>query len=248
MKRIIINNLSKKFKIGFKKKQTALSRAWTFISRREPKKEFWVLNNISFEVDAGEIIAIIGSNGSGKSTLLRTITGIYKQDKGTIQMNGKVISIIGLQTGFKKKLSMKENIFLCGSLLGIDKKSLDKYFNLIVSFAELEDYVDTKIYQFSTGMKKRVAISLAIYSVIISKAKILLLDEIFSGGDAHFKKKSYEKINDIIKSGISVLLVSHKMRFLKENCNRTIWMEKGKIIRDGPSKKVINEYLQKTVK
>lgn len=240
--------MSKKFRIGFKKKQTALSRVWSFLSRREPKKEFLVLDKVSFDVDAGEIVAIIGSNGSGKSTLLRTITGIYKQDKGTIKTEGKVMSIIGLQTGFKKKLTMKENIFLCYSLLGLSKKSVEKYFYSIVSFTELEDYVNTKIYQFSTGMKKRMAIAIAIYSVIISKAKVLLLDEVFSGGDAHFKKKSYDKIKDIMKSGISILLVSHQMNFLKKNCARAIWMDKGRIIRDGNSKEVIYEYLKKTTK
>lgn len=241
---ITIQNLSKKFRIGFEKNESILARVWFFISRNESKREFKVLDNISFSVKAGEIVALIGRNGSGKSTLLRTIAGIYKQDQGIIKANGRIISIIGLQKGFKKKLTLKDNIFLCCSMFGIKKSSIKKNVKSIISFAELEEYVNTKLYQFSTGMKTRLAISIAIHGILCSDAKILLLDEVFSGGDPYFKEKSHERIKKIINSGISVILASHRMDFVKKECDRAIWIDKGRIRMDSKSRFVVESYLK----
>jgi ABC-type polysaccharide/polyol phosphate transport system ATPase subunit len=186
--RIIVENISKKFKIGFKKNQGALERFISFFSGKEPKKTIHALKDVSFEVRKGEIVGIIGENGSGKSTLLRVIAGIYKQDEGKIITNGKVISIINLVIGLHLRLTMKDNILLISSFFGLSQKEIEKRFDSIVEFAELESFVNTKIYQFSEGMKQRLAFSIAIYC----NPEILLLDEVFEVGDESFRKKSTE--------------------------------------------------------
>jgi len=239
MHRIIIHNISKKFNIGFKKKQSALARFISIYSGKEPKRELKVLKNISFQASAGEIVGIIGANGSGKSTLLRIIAGIYDQDKGSIEKNGKLISIIGLGSGLKDRLSMKDNIYLIGSYFGLTKKSIKKNFNSIVKFADLSNFVNTKIYQFSQGMLQRLAFSIAVHC----DPQILLLDEVFEVGDQEFRKRSAERIKELVANGATTLLVSHELELIKQYCNRVIWLGKGKVIKEGDAKEVVREYL-----
>ncbi|MBC8494614.1 ABC transporter ATP-binding protein, partial [archaeon] len=166
MYRLVVKNLSKKFSIGCKKKDSTLARVISILSNKESKKKFQVLKNISFNVKEGEMLGIIGNNGSGKSTLLRTIAGIYKADKGTVEINGRVISVINLNAGLNMRLTMKDNIFLCSSLYGLSKKQTQHIFNKIILFAELEKYIDTKLYQFSSGMLARLSFSIAIFCTI----------------------------------------------------------------------------------
>ena len=187
-KRIIIENLSKKFRIGFKKHQSALERFISLFSGKEPKKTIQALKEVSFTAKKGEIMGVIGENGSGKSTLLRTIAGIYKQDEGKIITNGKIISAISLVIGLHLRLTMKDNIFLVGSFFGLSRKEIIQKFHSIVEFAELENFINTKVYQFSEGMKARLAFSIAIHC----NPDILLLDEIFEVGDESFREKSAE--------------------------------------------------------
>jgi ABC-type polysaccharide/polyol phosphate transport system ATPase subunit len=240
MERIIVDNISKKFKIGFKKRQTALARILSFFSGKEPKRTIKALKEISFNAEAGEIVGIIGSNGSGKSTLLRVIAGIFKQDGGIIKINGNLISLIGLAIGFDPRLTMKENIFLCGSLFGLGQKTIKKRFNSIVKFSELEEFVNTKVYQFSEGMKQRFAFSIAIHC----NPEILLLDEVFEVGDQAFRIKSINKIKEIVKKGTTVLLVTHRMDLIEKYCDRVIWVKEGDIFREGAAKKIVKEYLK----
>ena len=238
MIRIKAENISKKFKIGFKKKQSFLVRALALISGKESKTILKALDNISFSVKSGEILGIIGENGSGKSTLLRIIAGIYQQDYGRIGVNGKIISLVNLKAGLKERLTMRENIFLVGSLFGLEKKEIFKKFNSIIRYSDLENFVDTKVYQFSEGMKQRLAFSIAIYSNL----DILLLDEIFEVGDEDFKEKSANKIKEIVKKGGCVILVSHDLEIVKRNCDRIVWMEKGKIKKVEKSKEIVRKY------
>jgi len=240
MERIIVNNVSKKFQIGFKKNQGALARFISVFSGREPKRELWALQNISFQAKAGEIIGIIGSNASGKSTLLRVIGGIYEKDGGTIRINGKIISLISLNVGLKEKLTMKDNIYLCCSLFGLGQREIKEGFSSIVEFAELEDFINTKIYQFSEGMKARLVFSIAIHC----NPEIFLLDEFFEMGDEIFKEKWQNKIKELVKSGITVLMVSHDLNLFKKYCPKIIWLDGGKILMEGDSKEVIKEYLK----
>ncbi len=236
--RIIVENLSKKFQIGFKKNQSALERAISLFSGKEPKKTIQALNNISFTAEKGEIIGIIGENGSGKSTLLRTIAGIYRQDEGKIITNGKVVSLINLKIGLQHRLTMRDNIFLISSFFGLSRKEIIQRYNSIVEFTGLENFINTKIYQFSEGMKARLAFSIAIHCA----PDILLLDEIFEIGDENFRKKSAEKIKEFVNKGVTAILVSHDLHMVKKYCDKVIWLEQGKIKREGKTKEIVEEY------
>lgn len=240
--RIIVDNVNKKFKIGFIKNQSVLSKILSIFSGKENKKTLVALKNISFGIKEGEIVGIVGDNGSGKSTLLRCIARIYSKDSGKIGTKGKVISLINLKLGMQQRIDMKENIFLTGTLFGMTKKEIKKRFISIINFSGLNDFINTKIYQFSEGMKQRLVFSIAIHC----NPKILLLDEIFEVGDGDFKKRSANKIKELVKQGASVLLVSHDLDLIKKHCNKIIWMEKGKIFKEGKTKEIIKEYKRRS--
>lgn len=227
MDRIIINNVSKKFKIGSVESQTALSKFLLLFSGQEPKKTIWANKNISLTVPAGKIIGLIGPNGSGKSTLFRIITGIYQPDEGEVIVNGKIISLINLYVGMKERLTMRENIYLCCSLFGLSPKEIKEKFSNIVNFSELKDYTNTKLYQFSAGMLQRLAFSMAIHC----NPDILLLDEVFEVGDKTFKTRSANKIKELANQGTTVILVSHEQWMIEKYCQQVILMNQGKIIK-----------------
>ncbi len=238
MKRIIVNNLNKNFKIGFRPSQSFLSRVASVISGKEPKKNLKAIDNVSLELNSGEIVGIIGTNGSGKSTLLRIIAGIYNYDSGEVIINGKIISLINLRIGLKERLTMKENIFLVGSYFGVSQKEIKKKLNSIVEFSGLKKFMNTKIYQFSLGMIQRLAFSIAINT----NSEILLLDEVFEVGDEEFRRKSANEIKELIKTGVSVILVSHDLDMIKKHCDKVILMHKGKIIKIGNPREIIGKY------
>ena len=238
MKRVIVNKISKKFKIGFKKKQTAIARFSSFFSGREPKKTLIALQDVSFSADAGEIVGIIGKNGSGKSTLLRILAGIYTNHEGSKSIKGRMIPLIGLGQGLNRRLTMKDNIFLVGSLFGLSKRDIKNRFNSIVAFSDLKEYVHTKPYQFSEGMKQRLAFSIAIHC----NPAVLLLDEVFEVGDEEFKKKSTGKIKELVNGGATVLLVSHDLDLIKKYCDKVIWLDEGRIKMIGKTKEIVKKY------
>jgi ABC-type polysaccharide/polyol phosphate transport system ATPase subunit len=237
--RISVKNISKNFKIGFQKNQSVLARFVSFFSGREPKKVLEALKDVSFEVFSGEILGIIGDNGSGKSSLLRIISGIYKQDGGQITKNGKIISLINLGAGLKERLTMKDNIYLTGALFGLDNFEIGEILKSIADFSGLEKFLNTKLYQFSNGMMQRLVFSIAVHS----KPDILLLDEVFEVGDEDFKKKSAEKIKELIGSGASVILVSHDLELIKKYCNTVLCVNRGEIIGRGVAKEIVDNYL-----
>ncbi|TKJ17513.1 hypothetical protein CEE44_03180 [Candidatus Woesearchaeota archaeon B3_Woes] len=242
MEEIIIKNLSKKFRIGFKKEQSVLSYFISFFSGIEPKKEFWALKGISFSVNSRENIGIIGKNGSGKTVLLKTIMGIYNLDKGEIKTNGNIVILSGV--GLRSRLTLMDNIYLVSSILGLSQKDIKRKFNSIVEFAGLQDFVNTKIYQFSSGMRKRIAFSIIIHYIEHYKPDILLLDEIFAGGDEEFKNKSLKKLEELMGKGTTFILVGHNLKLIEKYCDRVIWLDKGKIIKDGKPKEVIEAYVK----
>ncbi len=235
--RIKVEQVGKKFKIGFKKNQNALARFISLFSGREAKKIIWALRDVSLTVKEGEMVGIIGKNGSGKSTLLRCISKIYKHDGGNIKTKGKIISLINLNIGMQPRLTMSDNIYLCCSLFGLSRKEIKDRFSNIVKFSELENFVGTKLYQFSEGMKQRLAFSIAIHC----NPEVLLLDEVFEVGDKGFKIKSANKIKELVKRGVSVLLVSHELSMIEKYCNKIIWLDKGKIKKEGDTR-IIREY------
>ena len=197
----------------------------SFLSGREPKHIIQAISNVSLEVKAGEIVGIIGDNGSGKSTLLRIVSNIYRADSGTVETFGKIISLINLGVGLKERLNMKDNIYMLGTLFGLTNKKIQEKFDSIVSFSGLHEFVHTKIYQFSEGMKQRLAFSVAIHA----NPDILIIDEVFEVGDEDFRVKSASKIKELVSHGASVLLVSHDKELINKYCSKTIKIDKGNI-------------------
>ncbi len=239
MERITVKNISKEFRIGSLKKKSALARFASLFTGKEPQETIWALKDISLRAQPGEIIGIIGKNGSGKSTLLRIIAGIYRETSGLIQTNGKIISLINLQDGLYPQSLTKDNIhFLC-SICGMSRKEAKLKFNYIIEFAELTNYVNTKIYQCSEGMKQRLVFSVAIHS----DPGILLLDEIFEAGDAEFQFKSANKIKELVKNGAAVMLISHDLNLIQKYCTKVLWIENGTIKTEGTPREVIERYL-----
>ncbi|KKP89315.1 hypothetical protein A2456_01950 [Candidatus Nomurabacteria bacterium RIFOXYC2_FULL_36_19] len=242
-KRIIVENVSKTFKVDFKKNESTLFQFIDFLFRKINKREIEVLKNISFEVFPGEILGIIGKNGSGKSTLLRLIAGVYQADAGEIKTNGKVVYLTGVNQGSSPKLTMRENIFLMGSVMGLSQKDIKERFDEIVEFSGLRDFIDMRVYQFSSGMISRLNFSIVIHCVKHHNPDILLLDEVFSaGGDKDFNKKATEKMEELINSGTSVILVSHDLILIEKYCNRVIYLGKGDILKIGKPEEVISFY------
>ncbi|MDD5193692.1 MAG: ATP-binding cassette domain-containing protein [Candidatus Nanoarchaeia archaeon] len=245
--RIILENISKKFYMGYTKDKTALERAVSLFLNRESRKDLVVLNNVSFKIKSGENIGIIGRNGSGKSTLLRVIAGIYIVDSGSVKTNGKLVYLTGFGQGLNPKLTMRENIFLIGSILDLSQRDIRLKFEDIVNFSGLKDFLDTKVYKFSLGMINRLNFSVGIYCLKHSNPDILLLDEVFrSGGDLEFQNKVIKKMEDFIKGGTTVVLVSHDMDLIKRYCTRALWIDCGKILMEGNPLEVVKEYIKST--
>lgn len=245
IKKIIVNDVSKSFQIGFQKNGGALSRALSSIIKKESKRPLKILDSVSLSVSAGENIGLIGNNGSGKSTLLRIIAGIYQADSGQIKTDGEVIYMNGYGIGLKQRLTMKDNIYLIATLMGLSRQEIKNRFQEIVKFAELEDFVDTKIYQFSYGMINRLCFSTTIHCLEQKNPDIILLDEVFgAGGDLNFQNKAIVKMEEFISSGAAVILVSHNLDIIKKYCNRAIWLKNGRITQEGQPEDIISEYIK----
>ena len=196
------------------------------------------LNNISLTINRGEIVGIIGRNGSGKSTLLRTIAGIYKPDKGWIGIDGQISLLAGVGVGMNKELTGRENIHLYGSMLGNNKEIMEGLVDGIIQFSELENFIDQPLRTYSSGMKARLAISVA----TAVKPDILLIDEVLGVGDPGFKKRSQKRIREMMDDSNTVVIVSHSFSLLKEICDRILMMEDGEMSLIGSPDDVINAY------
>jgi len=239
MERIKLLNVSKKFIINPKSNQSFLEFILNIFSIKNKKISIRALDNVSFSIYSGEIVGIIGENGSGKSTLLRIISDIYKPDSGKIYLNGEPIPVINLYAGLQDRLSVKENIFLLSSFFGAAKKEIKIKLDSIVKFAELENFINTRVYQLSDGMKLKLVFSISIHS----EPKILLLDEIIEIGDAHFRIKHINKVKELVKKGSSVVLVSHDINIIRKYCDRVIWIKSGKVYMQGNPNKVVKKYI-----
>ncbi len=207
---------------------------------REPKKEtFWALKDITFDVNRGEVVGIIGRNGAGKTTLLKILSRITEPTEGKITLRGRVASLLEVGTGFHPELTGRENIYLNGAVLGMTKKEIDSKFDEIVKFAEVEKFLDTPVKRYSSGMYVRLAFSVAAHL----EPEILLVDEVLSVGDAEFQKKCLGKMKDVSEGGRTVLFVSHNMLSIQNLCTRGILLESGQISMEGSITDVINKYL-----
>ena len=201
-------------------------------------KEFWALRDISFHVDSGEVVGLIGPNGAGKSTLLKILTRITEPTRGYAEIHGRVGSLLEVGTGFHPELTGRENVYLNGGILGMKKGEIDRKFDEIVDFAEVEEFIDTPVKHYSSGMSVRLAFAVAAHL----EPEILLVDEVLAVGDARFQRKCLNKMQDVGKHGRTVLFVSHNMSAIGSLCNRAILLNKGKKIQDGPSHQVVSGY------
>lgn len=200
--------------------------------------EFWVLNDINLEVKKGESLALIGLNGSGKTTLLKIIAGILQPTKGTIRINGTIAPLINLGAGFDMEATAKENIFLNGAILGYSKKEMQKKYDSIVKFAELENFMNVPLKNFSSGMLSRLGFAIA----VDVQPDILLVDEILSVGDINFRQKCQKKIEEILKNGTTLIYVSHSMNEVTHLCKNAVWIKDNRIFDYGPSEEVVKKY------
>lgn len=243
---IDINGVAMKFNLGIEKGFSIKQGFVNFFDpkirkkRKEQKQNnsFWALKDITFHINKGEVVGLIGSNGAGKSTLLKVVSGVMKPTKGKVQVNGVISPMIELGAGFDDELTARENIFLNGSILGYQKDFLEGKFDEIVEFSELKDFLDVPIKNFSSGMVAKLAFSIA----TIVDPEVLIVDEILSVGDIKFQEKSKNKMLELIKGGTTVLYVSHSIDSIKELCTKVIWLEHGKIIEIGDPNKVCAKY------
>jgi ABC-type polysaccharide/polyol phosphate transport system ATPase subunit len=210
--------------------------------RRARYEEFWALQDVNLTVEKGATVGVIGSNGSGKTTLLKCLTGIYTPERGSISVEGNLAALLELGAGFHPELSGTENIYLNGSIMGMSKKEIDNKFDSIVEFAGLEQFIDTPVKNFSSGMTVRLGFSIATHV----EPEVLLIDEILSVGDQAFQRKSTEKIEQFRRDGRTILVVSHSLGLVQQLCDTVVWLEKGHVKMIGPAAEVIAEYTGNT--
>lgn len=207
--------------------------------RPNSREKFQALQDVSFEVAQGEIVGIIGRNGAGKSTLLKILSRITDPDHGSIEYFGRISSLLEVGTGFHMELTGRENVFLNGAILGMKKSEIQRKFDEIVDFAEVERFIDTPVKHYSSGMQLRLAFAVAAHL----EPEILLIDEVLAVGDARFQKKCLSKMKDVGQHGRTVLFVSHNMPAVTRLCNRCLLLEGGRLVKDGPAHEVVSDYL-----
>ena len=235
MQIITFKNTWKRFKRG---RKLLLKEVLLNVFSRDTSDYFWALKNVSFNVNKGETVGIIGENGSGKSTILKLIAGVMGPDKGKVDILGRVSPLIELGAGFHPELSGRENVFLNGTILGMKKDEIEEKFDQIVEFAELKDFIDTPIKHYSSGMYMRLGFSIAVHN----NPDILLVDEILSVGDERFQKKSFAKMNEFKKRNATIIFVSHNLEAVETFCDRAIILNNGALTNDGKSSKIIKIY------
>ena len=231
---ITFKNVSKTY-ILYKNDQARFKAL--FIKPKNPKTNK-ALNNVSFEINRGESVGIVGDNGAGKSTLLKMITGVAFPDEGEIIVNGKVAALLELTAGFSMEMTGRENIYLKGYILGLEDDYIKTIEDNIIEFAELGDYIDQPVRTYSSGMKMRLGFAINVNI----EPDILVVDEALAVGDNAFKKKCKAKIKEIINQGVTVLFVSHSAPSVQEICDRSIYLRNGQLIHDGPTGETLNIY------
>lgn len=237
---IKVEHISKDFVLPHERntslKQTFINPFRSSMHKNTNKQH--ALKNISFDIKRGEFFGIVGRNGSGKSTLLKLIAGIYQPTKGTISVNGKLVPFIELGVGFNPELTGRQNIYLNGALLGFSKKEVQSMYNDIVEFAELNDFMDQKLKNYSSGMQVRLAFSMAIRA----DADILLIDEVLAVGDANFQRKCFDYFRQLKRNNKTVIFVSHDMNAIREYCDRVVMIEDSKLVAEGKPFDIADKY------
>lgn len=201
---------------------------------------FWALKEVNFQIEHGKSVGLIGRNGAGKSTLLKILSRITRPSRGQVTLYERVNSLLEIGTGFNVDLSGRDNIFLNGSFLGMKNDEIRRKFDEIVAFSEIEQFIDTPVKYYSSGMYVRLAFSVAVHLT----PELLLLDEVLAVGDAGFQQKSRDKMKELLGSGATIVLVSHNDTAIRDICRRAIWLDHGSIIMDGPSKVTVDKYIE----
>lgn len=245
MSSIQVENLSIKFRL-YHDHSPSLKDYFSRIFTRQPKQyqgsysDFWAVNDVSFEVKAGDRLGIIGNNGAGKSTLLKALCRVYESSIGQISVDGSIAPLLEIGAGFHPEFTGRENIYLNGSILGYTKRQLRIFEPEVIAFADIEAFIDTPVKYYSTGMYMRLAFSLA----TAMNPDILILDEIFAGGDDAFMTKARKRIHDLIDQANIMIMVSHDPELIKLLCNRIILMDHGKIVADGSVDEIMELYMK----
>lgn len=237
-KAIIARDLGVRFRIPVSRGTDTKDIVIRKLSQKDPMKDIWALRNINFDLDIGTSIGIIGRNGAGKSTLLKVIARVLKPIEGRIIVQGKVFPLLELGAAFMSELSGRENIYLYGNLLGYTNDQITEMYEEIVAFSELEEFVETPIRQYSSGMTARLAFAIA----TAVQPEILLADEILSVGDAPFREKCMKRMDGYLGTGTSVVFVSHSIEQVRRICQYALWIEKGQQIMFGPADEVCEAY------
>lgn len=242
---ITVDKLSKQYEIGGAKRTTTLRESLTSLltleslRKRSRKETIWALRDVSFSIESGESVGIIGRNGAGKSTLLKILSRITSPTSGSMRVRGRVASLLEVGVGFHNELTGRENIYLNGSILGMQKREVDRRFDAIVDFAGVEQFLDTQVKHYSSGMRLRLGFAVAAHL----EPDILVVDEVLAVGDTSFQKKCLDAMEGLQSSGRTVLFVSHNMAAVENLCSRGIWIDGGQVRMDGPAKSVISSYM-----
>jgi lipopolysaccharide transport system ATP-binding protein len=245
---ISVHQLGKSYRLGATlahntlRDQIAAGIGWLFHSKTKPGHDgevFWALQDVSFDVASGEVVGIIGRNGAGKSTLLKILSQITEPCVGEVRIRGRLASLLEVGTGFHPELSGRENVFLNGAILGMTKIEIAKKFDEIVAFAGVEKFLDTPVKRYSSGMHVRLAFAVAAHL----DPEILVVDEVLAVGDASFQRKCLDKMQTVSEQGRTVLFVSHNVSAITRLCRRAILLDAGRVLEDGPSHKVVTQYL-----
>ena len=243
---IKVDNVTMKFKVATGSTSGLKDYVIQKIKKQITTRDLLALDGVNFEVYKGEVVGVIGTNGSGKSTLLKIISGALKPTSGQVIVDQSKIQLLTLGTGFDMELTAKENVYLNGAIIGYSREFIDKHYEEIVAFAELEGFMDTKVKNFSSGMVSRLGFAIATAG---DAAEILILDEVLSVGDEFFRKKSLKRVKEMIHGGSTVIMVSHGMGTIRENCTKVVWIEKGVLQMVGDAKTVCRAYqrMERTV-
>ena len=237
---IKVNNVSMRFNLAREKVDSLKEYLIKALKGKLQFDEFWALEDVSFEVNKGESVGLIGLNGSGKSTMLKIIARVLKPTKGSVEVNGSVAPLIELGAGFDFDLTGMENIYLNGALLGRSRKMMDEVLEDIIEFSELRDFMDVPMKNYSSGMLSRLAFAIA----TSGKADILIVDEVLAVGDFRFQQKCMERIRKMMAEGTTVLFVSHSIEQVEELCDRVVWLKSGHLNMQGDAGEVCAVYKQ----
>ena len=240
---ILVENISKRYRIGERSRERMVGAAFVkFVKElfnKERTSAIWALKDVSFTIEPGEVLGLIGRNGAGKSTLLKVLSKITYPTSGSMKVHGRVASLLEVGTGFHEELTGRENIYLNGSILGMKRREIDAKMDAIIDFSGIEKFLDTPIKRYSSGMRLRLGFAVAAHL----NADVLLVDEVLAVGDAEFQKKCLSAMSDLSGSGRTVLFVSHNMEAVENLCPRAIWIDDGQVREDGASRDVIQNYL-----